>query len=479
MSAEITSTAPVLERPSSGDRPAEDDGLARLVGGGSERAFTRLYHRYHQPLYRYCRAMLRHDADAQDALQSTFVSAFTALQRGRRDAPLRPWLFRIAHNEAVNILRRRRPEAELPEELAAPAGFLEEQVEERERLAQLVGDLRELPERQRSALVLRELSGLSHQEIAQALETSVGTAKQTIFEARRSLAEFEEGRAMSCDAICRTLSDGDRRMLRSRRIRAHVRSCATCSAFAAAIPVRSAELRALTPGLAPAATGAMLTRALSGGASGGGGTGAVAAGTAGKAIFGVASAKLGAAIAVAVATATVGVSAVLSRPSEPLPLPHRSTPARMAVSGLGTAAGAGALGPARRRLAAPIEGPAATGQAAGPAAPAARARTGRGRSGSPGPKVRGHVRSTTASSWASRPAHGRGRSRSAPRRSGGNSFAAHVHARGQSGAGPVARARGRGRANARAHAEPTDSRARAGHAKARRHLAESREIGSK
>src|SRR5947209_15510128 len=91
-----------------------DEGLARLIGNGSERAFAALYHRYHQQLYRYCRSMLRDDADAQDALQSTFTSAFAALRRGRRDAPLRPWLFRIAHNESVSIMRRRRPQSELP-----------------------------------------------------------------------------------------------------------------------------------------------------------------------------------------------------------------------------------------------------------------------------------------------------------------------------------------------------------------------------
>jgi Sigma-70 region 2 len=62
-----------------------DDRLARLVAGDSgDRAFTALYERYHQPLYRYCRSLLRHDSDAQDALQSTFASAYTALRRGQR-----------------------------------------------------------------------------------------------------------------------------------------------------------------------------------------------------------------------------------------------------------------------------------------------------------------------------------------------------------------------------------------------------------
>src|SRR5579872_7456114 len=86
---------------------SDDERLAGLIGGGSERAFTVLYERYHQPLYRYCRSIVRDDSDAEDALQSAFARAFAALRRGQRKAPLRPWLFQIAHNEAISQLRRR------------------------------------------------------------------------------------------------------------------------------------------------------------------------------------------------------------------------------------------------------------------------------------------------------------------------------------------------------------------------------------
>src|SRR5881227_3223340 len=79
-----------------------DERLARLVTAGHARAFAVVYERHHQALYRYCRSILRHDADAQDALQSTFAAALAALSRGQRDAPIRPWFFRIAHNEAVS-----------------------------------------------------------------------------------------------------------------------------------------------------------------------------------------------------------------------------------------------------------------------------------------------------------------------------------------------------------------------------------------
>src|SRR5437870_4329901 len=98
-----------------------DEPLARMVRAGSERAFATLYERYHQRLYRYCRSLPRDDVDAQDALQATFRGAFAALRHGRRDAPVRPWLYRIAHNESVTLLRRRQPHLELADGDAPPA----------------------------------------------------------------------------------------------------------------------------------------------------------------------------------------------------------------------------------------------------------------------------------------------------------------------------------------------------------------------
>ena len=312
---------------------AGDERLARLVRDGSEDAFAALYERYHQRLYRYCRSMLRNDADAQDALQSTFAGAYTALADGRRDAPMRPWLYRIAYNESVSMLRRRRPEASLVEANELPSASAEQRASERARLALLVADLGELAERQRGALVMRELSGLSHEEIAVALGVSIGAAKQTIFEARRSLAEFAQGRAMACDDVCRAVSDGNGRVLRGRKVRAHLRDCASCAAFAGAIPARSRDLRAIAPPLSMFAAASLLRRALGtcSGHTTGSGTG-VAAGAAGKAATVAVAAKALASVAV-VATAAVGVSGVVRS------LVHSpSRPAAVAVRSHGTAA---------------------------------------------------------------------------------------------------------------------------------------------
>ena len=280
-----------------------DERLARLAARGSTRAFAAVYERYHQPLYRYCRSILRDDTDAQDALQSTFTRALSALQRDQRSAPLRPWLFRIAHNESISVLRRRRGSGgpdPLDEGSIPLAPSAEDEAGDRARLGALMGDLAALPERARNALVMRELSGLSHEDIAIALGTSQGAAKQAIFEARRGLQECAEGRAMPCDEVCRAISDGDRRVLRGRRVRAHVRDCASCAAFASAMETRQAELRALVPVLPAAASAAVLARVMHGGAAGAGAAGAGAAGgaggSAGAAVAGTAGKSLGVAI---------------------------------------------------------------------------------------------------------------------------------------------------------------------------------------
>ena len=209
--------------------PAPDVGLAVARRcGGTRRAFAALYQRHHQALYRYCRSILRHDEDAQDALQSTMAKAFAALQNEQRDFELRPWLFRIAHNEAISILRRRRDAAELDAAAAVALGTDAGRARSRTAsgCASCAATWRDLPERQRAALVLRELNGLGHEEIARGARTARPRAvKQTIFEARTALHECAEGREMACADVRRTLSDGDGRVLRGAALRAHLRAC--------------------------------------------------------------------------------------------------------------------------------------------------------------------------------------------------------------------------------------------------------------
>ena len=109
---------------------------------------------------------------------------------------------------------------------------------------------------------MRELSGLSHQEIAAGLGTSVSSAKQAVFEARRALTEFAEGREADCEEIRAAIGAEDPRTLRSRRIRAHLRECAACAALAATDGRSGKRLGALVPALLPFGLRRLLHRIL-------------------------------------------------------------------------------------------------------------------------------------------------------------------------------------------------------------------------
>jgi RNA polymerase sigma factor (sigma-70 family) len=433
----------------------------------SERSFASLYERYEQPLYRYCLSLLRDESDAQDALQSSFTAAFAALRRRPPSGPLRPWLFRIAHNEAISLLRRRRPAMPIDDALSAPAAVdVEESVRVRAELGSLLTDLRALSERQRDALVMRELSGLSHDEIAGALGISRGAAKQTLHDARRSLAAFAAGRDASCEEIRGEISEGDRRVLSSRRVGAHLRVCDGCAAFAG----RSRRRRAARL-LAPPLPAAILLR-LRGrlrhplGASGSSGVATgklVAGGVLAKSIAGVALvAGSGAGVALlaappphaAVALAAAGPVAV-ARSSSPAAATASAGPVAFRLGGRPAGSGVSSLGirrrtvPTRTRSERSVPASRRAAGAASAAAPAASAGHGKGNgapghgaagSGAPGRTVaasrrRGAVVASTGSSGRGRgslepaaaPPRGRGVSRGQTTRSGaaGNPAGAH------------------------------------------------------
>ena len=329
-----------------------DERLTRRACGGDERAFAAIFRRYHQPLYRFCLAIVGNPEDAQDALQNTMVKVMRALPGEERQIDLKPWLYRIAHNEAIDLLRRRRETRQLDAEQPAPGYGLAEDAATRERLRRLLTDLRELPERQREVLVMRELSGFRFEEIGAALGTTDAVARQTLYEARQSLRQMEEGREMNCDEVSRALSDGDGRVTRRRDVRAHLRSCAGCRAFRDEIKGRQRDLAAISP--LPAAAVAGLAQGLVGGsgaASGGSGLAAALGGGAAKTISASAAAK---GVATVAAVAAVGVGAAdrtgvihLGLPGEGNSQPGRSAPATPSgQSGSGSVgAGAPAAGP--------------------------------------------------------------------------------------------------------------------------------------
>jgi len=168
-------------------RTQPDRRLVALVRDGYETAFEEIVRRYGGPLRRYAATIV--DGRSEDVTQDAFSKALLALRRNDAEIELRPWLFRIVRNAALNDLRDRPPSSEaLAEALAGGRGPAEE-LERREELADLIRQLQKLPESQRAAIVMRELEGLSHEEIAAALGLSGGAARQAIHRARTTLRD--------------------------------------------------------------------------------------------------------------------------------------------------------------------------------------------------------------------------------------------------------------------------------------------------
>ena len=176
--------------------------------------------------------MLGSREDAEDALQHTFGAAFGALPRNEQPALLKPWLFRIARNHCVSVLRRRREQPVEEVEQLSSAG-LSEEVEQRAELRELLVDLGHLPERQRAALLLAEAGDLEHAEIAGIIECETEQVKSLIFQARSSLAASRQARAVPCMEIREQLATAIGAGRRRGTLRRHVRSCAGCAEFEA------------------------------------------------------------------------------------------------------------------------------------------------------------------------------------------------------------------------------------------------------
>lgn len=262
------------------NRIASDRHLARRASRGDRRAIAAIFERYQQELYGFCLGLLGEPQDAQDALQNTMVKVLRALPGEEREIALRPWLYRIARNEAVELRRSRYPTQTLEGHLVDVQASVTERAEQREQLEWLLKDLGDLPERQRTVLVMRELSGLDFAEIGAALDTSGAVVRQALYEARRNLGQMDRGRGLNCEAVTRVLSDADGRITRRRDIRAHLRDCPDCQRFRDAIRSRKGVLATVPPVSLPVGAAAGVAQALLGGSGGGGSVAALAGGVA-------------------------------------------------------------------------------------------------------------------------------------------------------------------------------------------------------
>jgi RNA polymerase sigma factor (sigma-70 family) len=169
-------------------RVQSDRRLVALTRGGSGAAFAVIVERYRAQLLTYCRRMLGPD-EAEDALQQTFANALAALRRDEREIDLRPWLYRISHNIAVNALRRKGRHTEPLDEQYDGVPQPPDIVDEKLRVERLVRDIGALPERQRAAIVAHELEGRSYEEIARSMSATTPIVRQLVHRARTRLRD--------------------------------------------------------------------------------------------------------------------------------------------------------------------------------------------------------------------------------------------------------------------------------------------------
>ena len=168
---------------------AQSDGrLVDLTRAGNDRAFEAIVARYSAQLQRYCSRILP-DGRGDDAVQQTFLKAYDAIHTDATPLSLRSWLFGIAHNVSLNILRQRGSDHEPLEAHDRADDEAAATIDQRERLREVLAALAALPANQRDALVLRELEGRGHDEIARELGVSGGAARQLISRARSGVRE--------------------------------------------------------------------------------------------------------------------------------------------------------------------------------------------------------------------------------------------------------------------------------------------------
>jgi RNA polymerase sigma factor (sigma-70 family) len=165
-----------------------DQRLLDLARRGHERAFEVLVHRYRRPLLRYCARMGLADAGAEDVVQQSLLRAWLALERQAEVRELRPWLYRIVHNTAVNVLRSSRDDQHTTvEAIPGQAPAAESELERRIALRDALAGVAALPHMQREAIVLSAFAGQSQEEVADVLGVSDGAVRGLLYRARTTL----------------------------------------------------------------------------------------------------------------------------------------------------------------------------------------------------------------------------------------------------------------------------------------------------
>jgi len=175
--------------------PTQPAYLAAAKTGDPD-ALAQLYADYQEVVWRLCRRLLKSEADAEDALQNTFVKAFAALPRFRGEASIKTWLFRIAVNESTTLLRRRERCGSEDDITPSDERSCTDDTAERMAIRELLVEMK--PEYQ-MVLTLRYWEELSYEEIAEVLEVSLPNVKMRLHRAKeefrkRYVSDSETGK---------------------------------------------------------------------------------------------------------------------------------------------------------------------------------------------------------------------------------------------------------------------------------------------
>ena len=239
-----------LRAPSAFLRLQSDEKLVTLTRRGNQSAYEALVGRYHARILGFTRHMLASKEDAEDVTQESFAAAYSAMMADERAINVKPWLYRIARNRSLNHLRRQTAIGvdDFDHHVANQGRTTEDEVSQREDLRQLMTDVRDLPESQRTALLLREIDALSYDQIAEAMETTVPSIKSLLVRARGGLAEAAQARQISCEEVRIELAEVAEGLTKlSPPVRRHTRECERCKGFQATLKQNNKALAMLLP----------------------------------------------------------------------------------------------------------------------------------------------------------------------------------------------------------------------------------------
>jgi RNA polymerase sigma-70 factor (ECF subfamily) len=186
--------------------PEDEAGLMSELRSGSEPAFDWLVTHYHRPVFGLIAGMLSDPSEAADVTQEVFLRAFRGIGSFREGSSLKTWLYRIAVRQALNhrrwswrhLRQQSSIDTDLAEnenghaELESPGASAFDELASREVQQAVRGALAKVAENFRTAVILRDLEGMSYEEIAEVMEISVGTVKSRILRGRRALRDLLE-----------------------------------------------------------------------------------------------------------------------------------------------------------------------------------------------------------------------------------------------------------------------------------------------